>query len=276
MIRDRLFAPDGEGNSGGGDPPPEKKPEFVSAADFSTTTGALNSKFRKLETSLADIGTRALTKEALFESLTEAGVFKKEGDKYVPTFTAGAPAKPPKDENVPDPRFLALERQIGDLTKQAKAKDDELKAEREKTATTLRKNAVIAALTAAGAHKPERDYVHLLSADIQTDASGAFFVPGKDKYENEIQVPLSEVATKYLTENPELKVASGRPGSGTPASGGNGGAPVNGAGVKVIPHSQYTDMGWYAKNREKFQSGEYVMGPAPRDLMGAAPGRMAG
>ena len=82
-----------------------------------------------------------------------------------------------------------------------------------------------------------------------------YVVKGKDKFENEIEIPLAEFAKTWLEANPELAKATVIPGSGTPKSG----SPATGApGPKRIPRTQWEDMEWFAANSEKFRKGEYV------------------
>lgn len=145
--------------------------------------------------------------------------------------------------------FEALQRKL--------AEKDRLLEERDQQAETDKRNsAVRAALAKAGAINPDRDLVHV-AAKVQKIGDG-YGSKGRDKWGAEVDISLDDLANAFLTDNPELKKGTAQPGSGTPAGGNASGSTAGGA--KIIPTSQWQDMNWYAQNRAKFMSGEYVRG----------------
>ncbi len=141
--------------------------------------------------------------------LVTMGVLEKTDEgEYKPKATASVPPTPGKEPE--------WKQAIDALKKSLKTKEDELAAERERAAATEKKNAVMAALSRAGAVKADRDVVHLLDTVSRND-HGAFVCRTKDDVGLDVEVGLDEFVQKFLTENPELMKPSGLPGSGTPA-----------------------------------------------------------
>src|SRR6185295_129089 len=101
------------------------------------------------------------------------------------------------------------------LKKSLKEREDELAAERQRAAAVEKKNAVIAALTRAGAVNGDRDAVHVLDS-VQRNDRGAYVSRTKDDLGLDIEVGLDDFAKKFLAGNPELLRAQSHAGSGTP------------------------------------------------------------
>ena len=244
-LREAATGSDGvTGGGGGGTTPPAfDATKFVSADDFGKTAA----KIRGIESGLTEFQKKAVTVDVLIE----AGLLEKTDDgKYRKPGAASATEK-----GTPNPQLDALTKQIDALTKQNQAKDAELATERERIALDAKAGAVKAALTKFKAVKPERDYVHLLTKVTLKD--GVYVVPGKDQYGNEIVTPLDTFVEAFMAENPELQQPQSQAGSGTPSTPGGGGSKMGG---KVIPKETWSDMAWYAKNADKFRSGEFTRG----------------
>jgi hypothetical protein len=226
-------------------------PQYVTVEDFGKTAA----KIRGIEGSLADLSKKGIS----LDTLVEIGLLEKADDgKY--RRPAAQQATPPQQQQQQQqqqrPEDSPLAREVAELRKQMSAKDEELKREREKQAATVKADTVKSALAKAGAVRPERDYVHLLGK-VEQRQDGTYFVKGIDKYGNPEEITLDKFCEAFLTENPELMKAQNQPGSGTPAGNGGGNDSKRG---KVVPKETWSDMDWYAKNAEKFRTGEFVRG----------------
>lgn len=242
------------GGGGNDDKPPVFDPSrYVSAEDFGKTAA----KLRGIDKTISELSGKALTRDGLFDVLAEAGLVEKTEDgKFKPRVAT----PPPSDGKTlpPDPRLAQMEQELERYKQREAQRDLELQQEKERSRKQTVNVAVRDALTKANALRPDRDAVHLETL-VQQAEDGSFYVKGTDRYKQEIQIPLEEYATAWLEQNPELKKATTAGGSGAPAKPGSGDG-GNGAGPKRIPKEQYSDMAWYAKNADKFRSGEYVFG----------------
>jgi hypothetical protein len=183
------------------------------------------------------------TSNPALETLVTAGVLEK--DPVTGMYKAKATAAP---TTKPDAAVPEWQKQINDLVAQGKAKDTALAAEKTARLDGERKSAVITALTAAGAVNAARDYLHVLPSVVRAE-DGTYHTVTKDAYGVETKVPLEAAFKGFLTSNPELARAAGKPGSGTPA-GGSGGT-----GSITVTRAQMTDPAWYAANRKDVIAG---------------------
>jgi hypothetical protein len=241
-------AGDAGGDAGEGDKPPAFDPtKFVDVETFGKTAA----KLRGIESTVTDISKRTLS----LDTLVEIGLLAKgEDGKYA--VKAAAPQKPEPQaggEPKPDPQVAKLTDELAKVRKALDAKDKEARDNAERAATQAKADAIKTALADAGAVKPSRDYVHLMGV-VSAKEGGGYVIASKDKYGNDVETPLADFIKQFLAENPELVKPQGQAGSGTPQGGG----PRTKTGATLIPRAQWQDMGWYAKNAEKFKSGEYV------------------
>lgn len=188
----------------GSTPPatPPATPEYLTKEEFSRSAAYIRGLSEKL-----DSLTKSVPTMDLFVTL---GLIEKDGDTYKPK-TAAAPAPQPKPAGIqPDPVVEMEARFQSELKK----RDDALAAERRKAADTEQRGAMVEALTKAGAVNAGRDVVHM--SGVVKNASGQFVQVVKDQFGADTEVPLEQAAANFLKTNPELKRASGHPGSGTP------------------------------------------------------------
>lgn len=116
-------------------------------------------------------------------------------------------------------------KKIGDLEKQLKAMAAESEANKKaaeeataKRVAAVRRQALVDALTKAGAVKPT-ELARLLEDRVKVgDDDKIVYLDG------DAEIDVVAGATKYLDANPEFKANPARPGSGS-ATGGTGGAP---------------------------------------------------
>lgn len=186
------------------------------------------------------------------DKLAELGLVEKAEDGSFKAKLAVTAPKPAEKKAEDDPITLRVKALEGQLAEEKKAKEQLVKD----AETRDLNSAVIAALSKAGAHNPDRDFVHL-TAKVLKGANG-YVVAGKDKYGADIELTLDEHADGFLKANPELRKSQQLAGSGTPPGGAPAGQ-MKGTG-KVIPKATWSDMNWFAQNSAKFQSGEYLRG----------------
>lgn len=198
----------------------QPQPEFISKDEFTKTLQAVKGEFsRKLE---------ALTsKMPTLDTFAELGLLEKdEAGSYKPR-QSGQQTKKTEPSD--------LEKQVADLRKAITARDEALaKADQDRQTLEL-KTAVINALGKAGAVNPDRDHVHVIS-NIKKADSG-YVAKAKDQYGTETDVPLESFVNDWLKSNPELKKASGLPGSGVPA--GLNGKSMGSVDVSKMSMEQY-------------------------------------
>lgn len=233
----------GTGSPGGqaGTPGTGAGPQYVTVEDFGKTAAMI----RGIQKSLETINTSALTAD----KLAELGLLEKadDGTFHAKQAAQGGKDKPPAD----DP----IKRELDALKRQLAAKDEEVASERRKVEQAERTRAVIEALTDAGAINPQRDHVHLVS-QIERSEAGEFAAKGRDQYGSEVAIPLKNYVGDWLKANPDLMKAQGGTGTGAmPGQGARGTQTGN-----VVPKAVWTDMSWYARNRDKIMNGEITLG----------------
>ena len=233
----------GHGDTPGTPEGGDKAPEFLTKEEFGRTAAMI----RGLNESLQNMQKGMLTPD----SLAQFGLIEKgEDGNYRPK--AAAPkddknVKPREDDPVIQ-RVKALEAQLAE----ERRLKEETQRQIEDTNIT---NALITALSEAGAVNAKRDYVHLKPEVFKGDKG--YLAKGRDKWGAEEDIPLLKHAEDFLKKNPELAKAANTGGSGTPTGPQPKGVP---AGSKVISRAQWSDMTFYVANRGKFESGEYIRG----------------
>jgi hypothetical protein len=230
-------------STGGTGTEPPSQPQFVTVEDFGKTAGIISGLQKALKP-LSD-GT------AILGVLEQVGLVVKGDDgKYKPFNAQAAETTKPDKVDPVKAENEDLKRKLTDHARQLEERD-------QRAAATDKQAAIVKALQDAGAHNPSRDYVHLLGP-VKRNDQGEYYVDGKGKYGEDAQIPLSEFSAAFLAKNPELKSATNKTGSDTKPGASSTG--VTATGAKIIPRATWTDMTYYAANREKFISGEYVRG----------------
>jgi hypothetical protein len=213
---------------------PQNTPDYLTKEEFSKSAAFIRGLSDRLETLTKTVPTMDL--------FVQLGMLEKSEDgSYKPK--AGPSTEKPA-EKAPEPEWKGA---VEELKKSLKAKEDELTAERQRATEVEKKNAVISALSKAGAVNPGRDAVHILSG-IHKNDKGDYVARGKDDLGLDTETGLEDFIGKFLQQNPELKKASGHSGSGTPAS-------ANTSSGTTITREQMSPE-WYSKNRDKIVSGE--------------------
>jgi hypothetical protein len=220
--------------------------KFVSQEAFNGTAALITRMHKTLE---------GLTgQKPLADQLAELGLIEKADDGTFRPRSTQPDTKSRKGEE-DDP----LARELKALKKQLAEKDAAIEKEQAKAAEVDRNRAVIAALAKAQAINPDRDFIHVAAQVAKNDA-GAYVVKTKGQYGEDVELPLEAYATEFLKKNPELQRSTTPTGSGTPPGGAKPQQGTAPNGAKLIPASQWKDMGWYAANRAKFLTGEFVRG----------------
>ena len=115
-------------------------------------------------------------------------------------------------------KLAELEKQLKAMTTESEANRKAAEEATAKRAASVRRSALVEALTKAGAVKPA-ELAKLLEDRVKVlDNDSVVYLDG----ETEIDVVAG--ATKYLEANPEFRANRGQPGAGS-APGGTGGAP---------------------------------------------------
>lgn len=131
-------------------------------------------------------------------------------------------------------KLSALEAQITKLTAENESNKKTAAEATAKRVAAVRKQALVDALTKAGAVKPT-ELARLLEDRVKVgDDDKVIYLDG------EAQIDVETGAAKYLEANPEFKANTGKPGGGSPP-GGAGGA----------PDPEKMTMAEYAAYREK-------------------------
>lgn len=182
------------------------------------------------------------------DTLVTAGLLEKKADgTYGAKAVLGVAAAPLKKDAVPE-----WQTQIDELRTQGAAKDKALAAANDAREASDLKNAVITALTTAGAVNPNRDYLHVLPS-VKKAPDGTYHTVSKDQFGVETPISLDVSFKTFLGANPELMKASSRPGSGTPAGG------VVTVGGITASREQMSDPAWYAANRAAVIAGKVTV-----------------
>ena len=216
--------------------PSQNTPQYVTQEAFNGTAAMISRMNKTLE---------GLTGGMLtFDKLAEVGLVEKQADgTFKPKTVTAAPAAKPAAGDPPE-----WKAETDRLNAEIKKRDDALAAERRKAADTEQRGAIIDALNQSGAVNASRDVVHVQG--IVKNASGQYVQMTKDQYGADVEVPLDQAVATFLTANPELRRAQGRPGSGTPTGGGTGNFTGTTASREML-----SDPVWYAKNREAIMNG---------------------
>lgn len=115
-------------------------------------------------------------------------------------------------------KLAELEKQLKAMTAESEANKKAAEEATAKRAASVRRSALVEALTKAGAIKPA-ELARLLEDRVKVmDNDTVVYLDG------EAEIDVVAGATKYLEANPEFKANTGRPGAGS-APGGTGGAP---------------------------------------------------
>jgi hypothetical protein len=215
-----------DGSTGNTDQNANGNPQYVTQDAFNGTAAIISRMNKTLESIIN--GMLSLDK------LADIGLVEKAADGTFKPKTSTAAATVKKDGQ-PDP----VAEMEAKFQAELKKRDDALAAERRKAADTEQRSTVIEALTKAGAVNPSRDVVHLTG--ITRNDAGQFVQKTKDQYGADVEVSLEDAVGNFLKVNPELKKASGHPGSGTPAGnntpGFMGGKDVS--SLASLPMDQY-------------------------------------
>jgi hypothetical protein len=171
-----------------------------------TPTYLTKEEFGKTAAMLRGMKEENATLKSIIESIVE------KGDDGSYKLKVNAPVK--KEEPSKEPEWKtevnALKTEI--------AKRDKLIAEKDTAAhTAAKRSAIVDELTKHNAVNPTRDAVHLYDA-VKANSEGKYVVYSKDENGLDVETPLDKHVSGWLKGNPELVRATGKAGSGTPAS----------------------------------------------------------
>src|ERR1017187_6374549 len=231
-----MFPPNTQTPTPGSTPaaPASTTPEYLTKEEFSRSAACTRGLSEKLDGLVKAVPT--------MDTFVSLGLLEKAEDGSFKPKAAAAPAAPTKTE----PNTLVADMEAR-FRAELKTRDDALIDERRKSADTAQRSAVGEALNKAGAVNAGRDVIHV--SGIVKNAAGEYVQTVKDEFGAAKEITLDEAANIFLKANPELKRASGIPGSGTPA--GSTFSP----GTQIVSRAQMSDPAWYAKNREGVMSG---------------------